>query len=164
MSKTVIAAVAAVCVAAGAAGTLVASRVLAADAEVEANLGGGVPTRVLAENNRLRVTLVSFPKGNVREGGKARRADQLIVYIDDSDFKTVPRAGAVPNPNRGVQQRPAGPIVCDPVKDCGPVGIDGNRTPVGIRPVGSVAYHPKGSITGTIVSNNSYRALYVELK
>jgi len=50
------------------------------------------------------------------------------------------------------------------VKDCGPIGIDGNRTPGGIHPMGTVAYHPKGTKTGTIVSNNSYRALYIELK
>ncbi len=129
--------------------------------EVEKDLGGGAPTKVLLDNDRMKVTMITFEKGSVRDGNKARRADQLIVYVDDGDFSTVPRPGATPNPNR---QRPApGPVVCKGIEDCGPIALDGNRSQ-GPHKTGTIAWHPEGSVTGSLKINNTYRALYIELK
>ena len=133
----------------------------AAEAAVEKDLGGGAPTKVLLDNSKMRVTLITFQKGTVRQGDMQRRADQLIVYLDDGDFKTVPRPGAAPNPNRG--PRPTGPVTCDPIKDCGPIRLDGMPS-ANPHALGTIAWHPEGSLTPTLQVNSTYRALYVELK
>jgi hypothetical protein len=157
-----------------AAGVVLSPHVMAAAAEYEKDVGGGAPTKVLIDNDRLRVTLVTFPKGFTRPGGVKRRADTLIAYIEPGDFKTGgagagggqrpggARAGAAP------VNRPGEPVTCDAVKDCGPVGPDGNfesQSAQG-KPLapGSVAYHPKGSNVGSLEINSTYRALYIELK
>ena len=70
------------------AGLVLSPHVMAAAAVYETDVGGGAPTRVLIDNNRLRVTLVTFQKGFTRPGGVLRRADTLIAYIDPGDFKT----------------------------------------------------------------------------
>ena len=142
---------------------LLNQNVLAAakDLPVEKDLGGGAPTKVLLDNAKMTVTLITFPKGFVRTGDMQRRADQLIVYVDDGDFKFLPRPGATPNTNAA--PRPTGPVVCDPVKDCGPINLDGNPSS-GIHHPGTIAYHPVGSTTNSLVANSTYRALYIELK
>jgi hypothetical protein len=134
---------------------------LAAETAVEMDLGGGAPTKVLLDNGKMRVTLVNFQKGTVRPGDMRRRADQLIVYLEDGDFKTVPRPGATRPASAG--NRPAGAVVCDPIKDCGPIRLDGmpSQNP---HQLGTIAWHPEGSMTPTLQINNTYRALYVELK
>jgi hypothetical protein len=123
-----------------------------AEAQVEKDLGGGAPTRVLLDNDTMRVTLVSFPAGFRREGGMKRRLEQLIVYVDDGEFKIVPPADAKPNPNAGKR----GPE--------SPVTLDGGATKNGMHPKGTVAWHPKGSLTPTLVTGGAYRALYIETK
>ncbi len=135
---------------------------LAAEAMVEKDLGGGAPTKVLLDNSKMRVTLVTFQKGTMRQGDMKRRADQLIVYLEDGDFTMMPRPGAAPRPaNAG--PRPSGPVTCDPIKDCGPIRLDGmpSQNPHGL---GTIAWHPEGTLTGTLQVNNTYRALYIELK
>ena len=121
------------------------------------------------------MTLVTFPKGFTRPGGVKRRADTLIAYIDPGDFKTggagaggAERPGGARSGVAPVTNRAGEPVVCDAVKDCGPVGPDGNyesqsaqRKPLA---VGTVAYHPKDSNVGSLEINNTYRALYIELK
>lgn len=145
-------------------GVTLNQNVLAAAQEVavEKDLGGGAPTRVLLDNAKMMVTLVTFPKGYVRQGDMKRRADQLIVYVDDGDFEILPRPGATPNANPG-GPRPTGPVVCDAVKDCGPIALDGNPSS-GVHHPGTIAYHPVGSMTPTLQANSAYRALYIELK
>src|SRR5262245_30105811 len=95
---------------AAAAGTAVMS---AAASElqpaVEKDLGGGAPTRVLLDNETMRVTLVSFPAGFKREGGLRRRMEQIIVYVDDGEFKITPQPGAQPNPKPGPNAGKRGP-------------------------------------------------------
>ena len=139
-----------------AAGTaFVSMRTASADvpeAQVEKDLGGGAPTRVLLDNNSLRVTLVSFPSGFRREGGLRRRLEQLIVYVDDGEFKVVPRPGAKPNPNAG-KRGPESPIT-----------LDGEGTKNGMHPKGTIAWHPRDSLTPTLVTSHAYRALYIEFK
>ena len=146
-------------------GVMLNQNVLAAaqDVPVEKDLGGGAPTRVLLDNAKMTVTLITFPKDFVRKGDMKRRADQLIVYVDDGDFKFLPRPGATPNASANAPPRPTGPVVCDPVKDCGPIALDGNPSS-GIHHPGTIAYHPVGSMTNSLVANSTYRALYIELK
>src|SRR3954468_19806668 len=111
----------------------------------------GPPTKTLIDNERLRVDLISFPKGFRREGGDKRPYDQLIVYLDPGDFTVIPKPGAAPNPNRA-QRTPESPI-----------GLDGevSKNP---HQLGTVTWHPKGSETPTLVTNAAYRALYIEIK
>jgi len=54
-------------------------------------------------------------------------------------------------------------VVCDPVKDCGPIRLDGTASQ-NPHSLGTIAWHPEGSMTGTLQINNTYRALYIELK
>src|SRR5690242_9565309 len=82
--------------AAGAMATLSVHSARAADAELpwQSDPGGGAPEKTLLENDALRVTLISFPAGFHRNGGERRPYDTLIAYIDEGDFKVMPRAGA----------------------------------------------------------------------
>jgi len=137
-----------------------------ADLPFAKDQGGGAPEKVLIDNKALRVTLISFPAGFHREGNERRPYDTLIAYVEEGDFKVAPRAGARrPNPNAAARfRRPIGqPAKCDAVKDCGPVGPDGNYEGQPLA-VGTVTYHPKGSVTPTITVGHAYRALYIELK
>lgn len=124
----------------------------AAAPAVEKDVGGGAPTRVLIDNDSMKVTLVSYPSGFKRDGGLRRRMEQLIVYVDDGDFKVVPRPGAKPNPNAG-QRGPESSIT-----------LDNEVAKNGFHPKGTVAWHPKDSLTPTLVTTRAYRALYVEMK
>ncbi len=146
-------------------GLMMNQKVLAAaqDLPVEKDLGGGAPTRVLLDNSKMKVTLVTFQKDKLRQGDMRRRADQLIVYVDDGDFKMLPRPGAAGAPAGNRPPRPTGPVVCDPIKDCGPIALDGNPS-AGVHHTGTIAWHPEGSVTGNLVANATYRALYIELK
>ncbi len=171
-NKTLYAVTALAALALGAAGGFVSSRVMAADASAlpdEVDIGGGAPMRVLIENNKLRVNLISFPKGFSRSGGSKRRLDQLIVYLEPGDFST---GGGAPRPP-GAQANNSGPkhgepVKCDVIRDCGPVDVNGNAFSQSASgkplPVGTVAWHPKGSNVGTIVTKAAYKALYIELK
>jgi hypothetical protein len=97
----------------------------------------------------------------------------LIAYVDEGDFKVIPRAGArsgapaaKANPTTANSARRAGqPAQCssDAAKDCGPVGPDGNFEAQPLA-VGTITYHPKGSVTPTINVGHPYRALYIEIK
>ncbi len=160
MRKTWAAALAATTVAAaGMTGIAVNSNARAAESQapVESELGAGAPTRVLLDNASLRVTLISYPAGFKREGGMRRRLEQLIVYVDDGDFKVIPRPGARPNPNF----RPG----------AGTIGPQSSITPEGTlaeghpnHPRGTIAWHPRDSLTPSIETTRAYRALYIEFK
>ena len=146
--------VAAMCVAGTGSIAMLSRSAVAAtsEAEVEQDVGGGAPTRVISENDSIRVTLVSYPAGFKREGGKRRRLEQLIVYVDDGAFKVIPRPGATPNPNAG-KRGPESSIT-----------LEGEVAKGGFHPKGTTAWHPKDSLTPTIVTSRAYRALYIEFK
>ncbi len=128
-----------------------------AQATVETELGGGAPTHVLLNNDSLRVTLISYPAGFKRVGGLKRRLEQLIVYVDDGDFKAMPRAGARPNPPPAAGPRKIGPESS--------ITLDGTlATGHPNHPRGTIAWHPKGSLTPSIETTRAYRALYIEFK
>lgn len=136
----------------GVVGSMLVTALADTQAPVEKELVAGAPKRVLIDNDSMTVTLVSFPEGFKREGGFKRRAEQLIVYVDDGEFKTVPRPGAAPNPNAG-KRGPESPIT-----------PEGEVSRGGVHPRGTVAWHPKDSMTGTLQIGRAYRALYIELK
>jgi hypothetical protein len=152
-------------IAAGISG-LVIHGAFAADsnAPVETELGGGAPTKVLLDNNSLTVTLISYPAGFKREGGMRRRAEQLIVYVDDGDFNIIPRAGAAPNPNAAKSNKGAG----GGERTIGPessITLEGTlATGHPNHPKGTIAWHPKGSLTPSLETTRAYRALYIEFK
>lgn len=123
----------------------------APEPQVEKDVGGGAPTRVLLDNEALKVTLVSFPAGFKRAGDLKRRMEQLIVYVDDGEFKVIPRPGARPNPNAG-KRGPESPIALD------------GEVSHGVHTKGTIAWHPKDSLTPTLVTSRAYRALYIEMK
>ena len=151
-------------IAAGVTGLAVHSaRAADSQAPVETELGGGAPTRVLLDNNSLRVTLISYPAGFKREGGMQRRAEQLIIYVDDGDFNIIPRAGAAPNPNAkskkggGGGERTIGPESSITLEGTLAQGHPNH-------PRGTIAWHPKGSLTPSLETTRAYRALYIEFK
>jgi hypothetical protein len=151
MSKTIVCALTAGVFLAGAAsGVFLSPHVLAAAAA----LPGEPPTKTLIDNDKIQVNLVSFPKGFRREGGAPRPYDQLIVYLDPGDFKVIPRPGAAPPTN------PAAAGLRTPES---PIGLDGevSKNP---HQLGTSTWHPKGSMTPTLVTNAAYRALYIEIK
>jgi len=117
-----------------------------------AAMAGAPPTKVLIDNERLKVNLVSFPKDFHRDGGEKRANDTLIVYLDPGDFKVIPKPGAAPNPIARGERTPESPI-----------GLDGevSKNP---HKLGTVTWHPKGSEEPTLVTNAAYRALYIEIK
>jgi hypothetical protein len=154
MSKKLVAcAIAASFVAGGIAGGFAVPGLLAAAEPVETMVGGGAPAKVLVENDKVKVTLVSYDKGFVRKGGMARGMDQVIVYIDDGDFTVPPRPGAAP--------QPAGPRPRTPESSIRPDGTVANG---GLHERGTVAWHPKGSNTPTLNINKPYRVVFVEMK
>lgn len=136
--KTLYVAVAAIGVAAvgGAflANSYVASAATAA-IEYEKQIGGGAPIQVLVDNDVLKATLISFPKGHTRQGGVKRRLDQILVYIDKANYKHLPTPGARDFPDENSIVEP-----------------------------GRVTFHRKDTVVGTIVVNEPYRVIYVEVK
>jgi len=124
----------------------------AADAaDLETQVGGGAPTKVLIENERVRISLTSYPQGFKRDGGQRRQYDQVIVWVDEGDYTVVRPAGAPPNPNAGAR----GPESA--------IALDGSVV-TGKHPQGTVVWHPKNSRTPKMVVNKPYRQFYIEIK
>ncbi len=132
-----------------------AAAAAAGQPRVEEELGGGAPTKVLEDNGSMRVTLISYPAGFRREGGLRRRMEQLIVYVDDGDFQVIHSSDAK------TRSPAAAPGQRGPESSITP---DGGLTKNGFHPQGTVAWHPKDSLTPTIVTRRAYRALFIELK
>jgi hypothetical protein len=129
--------------------------------------GGGAPAKLLLDNNSLRVTLISYPAGFHRKGGLRRPYDTLLAYIDEGDYRVIPRARAGSRPRAGANpafsRREGQPAQCDPVKDCGPIGPEGTYAGHPLPP-GTITYHPKGNVTPGLVVGHAYRVLYIEVK
>ncbi len=71
--------------------------------------GGKVPLRVLIDNDKIRVNLLSFPAGYVRSEHFPRRSDQILVYLDAGASDRDGNASAAGLEQRGdVDFRPKG--------------------------------------------------------
>jgi hypothetical protein len=69
--------------------------------------GGKVPMRVLIDNDKVRVSLLTFPAGYVRSEHFSRRSDQILVYLDDGEVDR--------NGHRPVERlQPRGSVSWDP--------------------------------------------------
>ena len=68
--------------------------------------GAALPSKVLLENAKVRVTHVTSPVGAVRERG-VRGADQVIVFLDDCRYERVDPASG----EKTVRERKAGDVI-----------------------------------------------------
>lgn len=143
MSKKIYAAyvmtAATVIVGAGLAG-MMSSHVTAAepkavDSPVDERITGGAPAKVLQDNDVLKATLVSFPKGHVRKGGDKRQLDQVLIYIDKAKYSNLPTPGTKVTAETAAASE-----------------------------AGQISYLDKGSVVGSLRVEEPYRALYVEIK
>jgi hypothetical protein len=131
--------------------------------------GGKVPMKVLIDNDKVRVNLLTFPQGYERHRHFARRSDQLIVYLDDGQLSTLSPSGdstgnAAEQPG-SASERPGKPVICGALSDqCGPVTPAGVAPADGLEPRGSVSWRPKGTDAVPIRVEKGYRALYIEFK
>jgi hypothetical protein len=71
--------------------------------------GGKVPMHVLIDNDKVRVSLLTFPAGYIRSEHFPRRSDQILVYLDDGevDPNASHPAGGL-KPRGSLSWRPAG--------------------------------------------------------
>ncbi len=124
--------------------------------------GGKVPLRVLIDNSKLRVSLLTFPQGYVRTESFARRSDQLIVYLDDAQLGSLADPAVPPS----TELEEAGkPVVCRlTTEDCGPVDPAGVAPAEGADPSGSVSWRPQGAYAAPLRVEKGYRAIYIEFK
>jgi hypothetical protein len=121
-------------VGAGFAGMMTA-RGNAAEPKYEEQIGGGAPVKVLQDNDVLRATLISFPKGQVRQGGVKRKLDQVLIYIDDAKFSHLPTPGT-----------------------------QFDKESQTVMKAGQITYHDKDTVVGTLRVDEPYRVMYVEIK
>jgi hypothetical protein len=101
--------------------------------------GGGAPQKLLLDNTRVRVNLVSFLKDFDRMGGLKRRNDQLLVYIDPGAYE-ITRSG-----DSGKEITP------DPAK----------RKPLA---PGSAVFHGRDSVVSSTHIYAPYRVIFLEVK
>jgi hypothetical protein len=120
----------------------------------DTRIAGDAPTKVLIDNDKVKVSLVSFTSGFVRDGGQKRSQDQIIVWLDEGDYTVPPRPGAA-RPAAGANPPPRGPESA--------VAPDGSVVR-GTHPPGTVVWHPKDSTTPTMQINKPFRSIYIELK
>ena len=122
---------------AGCAGMLTghARAAAAADVKYEEQIGGGAPVKVLQDNDVLRATLITFPKGQIRDGGVKRKLDQVLIYIDDAKFTHLPMAGT-------------------------PFDKESQT----VMKAGQITYHDKDTVVGKLRVDEPYRVMYVEIK
>ena len=68
--------------------------------------GAALPSKVLLENAKVRVTQVTSPVGAVRERG-VRATDQVIVFLDDCRYERIdPATGA-----KTIRERKSGDVI-----------------------------------------------------
>lgn len=101
--------------------------------------GGGAPQKLLLDNARARVNLVSFPDDFTRPGGLKRKNDQLLIYIDPGAYE-ITRSGG-----NGKA------VAIDPAK----------RKP--LEP-GSAVWHERDSVVSETHIYKPYRVIFVEVK
>ncbi len=108
---------------------------VAADVKYEEQIGGGAPVKVLVDNDVLRATLITMPKGQIRQGGVKRKLDQILVYIDDAKYSHLPTPGT-----------------------------QFDKESQSVVEAGKITWHDKDSTVGTIRVDEPYRVMYVEIK
>lgn len=100
---------------------------------------GGAPQKILLDNDVVRVRLVSFPAGFNRPGKLKRRYDQVLAYIDTSDYTItwngVPGEAVPPEKQKASRLAP-----------------------------GSVVWHPRETVVSDSHVNSPYRVLFIEMK
>ena len=101
--------------------------------------GGGAPQKLLLDNARVRVNLVSFPNDFTRGGGMKRKNDQLLIYIDPGAYE-ITRSGT-----NGKE------VKIDPAK----------RKP--LEP-GSAVWHERDSVVSETHVYAPYRVIFLEVK
>src|SRR5262249_31132527 len=101
--------------------------------------GGGAPQKLLLDNARVRVNLVSFPRDFDREGVLKRKNDQLLVYIDPGAYEITKSGGS------GKDVKP------DPAK----------RKPLA---PGSAVFHERDSVVSSTHIYDAYRVIFLEVK
>lgn len=157
VSKKVLTAAISLATVAGAVGgallsphVMAAAAAIPAPAAVQTTIGAGAPEVVLLDNDKVKITVVSFPEGFVRTGGMKRKYDEVFVYLDPGDVTvTMPPGGtgAVP-----------GSI------DTYDIGLNGKRDDTKPHPVGTIAWRSKGIAYPTVKGNKAYRMMYFEFK
>ena len=128
----------AVVAASGFAGTMLARAAAASaatDVKFEEQIGGGAPVKVIEDNDVLRATLISFPKGHIRPGGVKRKLDQVLIYIDPAKYSHLPTPGT-----------------------------QFDKESQSVVEAGKITWHDNGSVVGTIRIDEPYRVMYVEIK
>jgi hypothetical protein len=119
----------------GAVTTQVIAAAATADIPYEGQVGGGAPFKIVEDNDVLRATLISMPKGQMRQGGVKRKTDQILIYIDDAKYSHL----ATP-------------------------GTQFDRESQTVVQKGKVTWHDKDTVVGTLRVDEPYRVMYVELK
>jgi len=68
--------------------------------------GPSLPSKVLLDNAKVRVTEITSPAGGVRERG-VRATDQVIVFLDDCCYERIdPTTGA-----KTIRERKSGDVI-----------------------------------------------------
>lgn len=106
-----------------------------AEVKYEEQVGGGAPFKVVFENEVLKATLISMPKGHVRQGGVKRKLDQILIYIDPAKYSHLPTPGT-----------------------------QFDKESQSIVEAGKMTWHDKDTTVGTIRVDEPYRVMYVEIK
>jgi hypothetical protein len=71
------------------------------------NMGGAsLPSKVLLENAKVRVTSITSPVGSVRDRG-VRDTDQVIVFLDDCRYERIDPA----NGAKTIRERKSGDVI-----------------------------------------------------
>jgi hypothetical protein len=112
----------------------------------------GAPTRLLIDNENVRVSLVTFPAGFKSPPGSKREYDQVLVWLDGGSVTPIKPGTAPQAPTqRGPQSQTA---------------LDGSVVPAGTpKPVDAVVWHPKGGNVGPVeIEGKPLRLLYIEIK
>ncbi len=99
-----------------AAGLLVSASALAV---------GGLPSKVLLDNDRVKVTEVYFAPGARREGGWIRAGDQVIVWLDEANYDASHADGSEPR----FYKRPQGSILWHPKGQTAPLLVNKGEKP-----------------------------------
>ena len=105
------------------------------ETKYEEQVGGGAPTKVMFENDVLKATLITMPKGHIRQGGVKRKLDQILIYIDPAKYSHLPTPGT-----------------------------QFDKESQSVVEAGKITWHDKDSTVGTIRVDEPYRVMYVEIK
>ena len=86
---------------------------------------GGLPTKVLLDNDRVKITEVYFAPGARREGGWIRAGDQVIVWLDEASYDASDANGSAPQ----FYRRNQGSILWHPKGETAPLLVNKGEKP-----------------------------------